>query len=183
MLFRGRQAASVVWQRFRPAVDEFTFAERDGHTEARVAASAERVVDLLGVLAEQLPPAVDVRLRDVRTGRRWSGHEVALPDVREAVARLKVPLAAYGGVELDVFTDEDQLALTPDLVLYVYARTDRWLYLLQGKGLVEATRPPLETIPLRPEEYGDAPELSAMLAALAERLGLIEERRAGPAAP
>ena len=178
MLFRGRQPASVVWRRFRSGVDAFTYAERRGVHEARVAAGAERVVDLLHALTEELAPTVDVALHDVRTGGRWSARDASLPQVREAIARLKVPLAVYGGVELAVFTPEDQLTLTPDLVLYVHARTDRWLYLLQGKGLEEAARPALETVALRPEQYGDAPELTTLLPAVVARLGL--QAVAGP---
>ena len=172
MLFRGRQPASTVWRRFRSGVDEFTFAQVDDHYEARVAANAERVVDLFHALAEHLPPAVDVAMQDVRTGQAWLGTDVALPDVREAVARLKVPLAAYGGVELAVYGVDDQLTLTPDLELYVYARTDRWLYLLQGKGLAETQTPTPEAWRLRPEELGDAPTLADALAVTVERLGL-----------
>ena len=172
MLFRGRQPAASVWRRFRSGADEFTFAEADGHYEARVATSAERAVDLLYVLAEQLPPAVDVWLEDVRGHRAWRGVEVPLPDVREAVARLKVALAAYGGVELAVYGPDDQLTLTADLELYVYARTDRWLYVLQGKGLVETQTPEPETYALTPDQLGDAPELADALEAAAVRLAL-----------
>ena len=172
MLFRGRLPAASVWRRFRSGADEFTFAEGDGHFEARVAPNAERAVDLLYVLTEQLPPAVDVWIEDVRGRRAWRGTDVALPEVREAVARLKVPLAAYGGVELAVYSGEDQLTLTTELELYVYARTDRWLYVLQGKGLVETTTPEPETYALAADELGDAPELSDALEAAVERLAL-----------
>jgi hypothetical protein len=172
MLFRGRQPAASVWRRFRSGADEFTFAEADGHYEARVATNAERAVDLLYVLSEQLPPAVDVWLEDVRGRRAWRGLDVALPDVREAVARLKVTLAAYGGVELAVYSPDDQLTLTPDLELYVYARSDRWLYILQGKGLVETHTPEPETFALTAEQLGDAPELADALDSAAGRLGL-----------
>ena len=179
MLFRGRQPAASVWRRFRSGADEFTFDEADGHFEARVATNAERAVDLLYVLTEQLPPAVDVWLEDVRGRRAWRGTDVALPDLREAVARLKVTLAAYGGVELAVYSSDDQVTLTPDLELYVYARTDRWLYILQGKGLVETQTPEPETFSLTADQLGDAPELADALEMAAARLGL---ERAGRAA-
>lgn len=172
MLFRGRQAASSVWRRFRADVDDFTFARVDGVYEAHVAANAERVVELMVALAAHLPPAVDVALEDVRSGRAWRGVDVALPDVREALARLKVPLSAYGGVELAVYTSDDQLTVTPDLELFVFARTDRWLYILQGKGLVEAESLPADTWQLQPESLGAAPELAQALGAVVERLGL-----------
>jgi hypothetical protein len=172
MLFRGRQPASSVWRRFRADVDDFTFARTGDVYEARVMANAERVVDLLVALAAHLPPAVDVALEDVRSGHAWSGMDVALADVREVLARLKVPLAAYGGVELAVYSGDDQLTVTPDLELFVFARTDRWLYILQGKGLVEADGRPADTWRLLPEDLGAAPELAQALAAVVERLGL-----------
>ena len=66
MLFRGRQPAPSVWRRFRSGTDDFTFARAGDHYEARIAANAERVVDLLHALSEQLPPAVDVAIEDLR---------------------------------------------------------------------------------------------------------------------
>ena len=172
MLFRGRQPEASVWRRFRSGSDDFTFAEEGGYYEARVAANAERVVDLLHALAEHLPPAVDVAIEDARTGRRWLGVNVALPDAREAVARLKVPLAAYGGAELSIYSTEDQLTLTADLELWIFSRTDRWLYILQGTGLHEATALRPENWRFSVDAHGDAPELDDALRAAAERLGL-----------
>lgn len=172
MLFRGRQPEASVWRRFRSGTDDFTFTREESHYEARVIANAERVVDLLHALAEQLPPAVEVAFTDVREGRAWRGTAVALPDVRDAVARLKAPLAAYGGVEIAIYSAEDQLTLTPDLELYVYARTDRWLYILQGKGLAEATYVEPLAWQFDADALGAAADLSDAVAAAAERLGL-----------
>src|SRR5438874_3953415 len=135
MFFRGRHAEASIWRRFRASADGFTFGSEDGYFSAHVVANAERVVDLFHSLTEQLPPAVDVALDDLRSGRSWKGESLPLDDVREQIARLKVLLGRYGGVELSVFTSEDQLTLTPYLELYVYARTDKWSYLLEGKGL------------------------------------------------
>jgi hypothetical protein len=161
-----------VWRRFRSGADDFTFVQEDDHYEAHVVANAERVVDLVHALAEHLPPAVDVAIEDVRERRSWVGSAVALPDVREAIARLKAPLAAYGGVEIAVYTAEDQLTLTPDLELYVYARTDRWVYILQGKGLHEVASFEPQSWQFDAEALGAAVELSDAVAAAAERLGL-----------
>ena len=130
MFFRGRQPEASIWRRFRVSADGFTFEQEDDHFTAHIVANAERVVDLFYALSDQLPPAVDVVIDDLRSGRSWKGEAVALPDVREAVARLKVLVARYGGVELSVYTSEDQLTLNPYLELFIYARTDRWLYLL-----------------------------------------------------
>src|SRR5262245_27628361 len=100
MFFRGRQPEASIWRRFRVSADGFTFAQEDSGNlyTAHVVANAERVVDLFYTLTEQLPPAVDVVLDDLRSGRSWKGETVALPDVREAIARLKILLARYGGV-------------------------------------------------------------------------------------
>ena len=120
MLFRGRNPDVTVWKRFRSGVDGFTFTKEDSHYEAYVGANAERVVDLFYTLSELLPPAVDVVIADLRSETTWNGESVALPDVRDAVARLKVPLATYGGVEFSLYNEEDQLTLTPQLELFIY---------------------------------------------------------------
>ena len=172
MLFRGRQPESSIWRRFRSGADDFTFVEEEDHYAARVVASAERVVDLLHALTEHLPPAVDVAIEDARSRTAWRGVNVALPDVREAVGRLKVPLAAYGGVEVAVYSDEDQLTLTAGLELFIYARTDRWLYILQGTGLHETHALHPDTWSVAHDEPEPAPELVEAVRATAERLGL-----------
>lgn len=172
MLFRDRQPAASVWRRFRSGADDFTFRQDGDVYEARVVANAERVVDLLHSLGEHLPPAVDFHVEDRRERVAWRGVAVALPDVRDAIARLKAPLAAYGGVELAVYTADDQLTLTPDLELFIYSRTDRWLYLLQGKGLNEVSHGDPEAWHFDAEALGAALELSDALAAMADRLGL-----------
>ena len=174
MLFRGRNPDITVWKRFRSGVDGFTF-EKDGeHYEAYIAANAERVVDLFHALSEQLDPAVDVAITDFRSETTWNGDAVALPDVRDAVARLKVPLATYGGVEISLYTADDQLTLTPQLELFIYARSDRWLYLLQGKGLEERAALADRSWRAQGWDRAPAPTLSAAIAAAADRLSLTQ---------
>lgn len=172
MFFRGRQPETAVWRRFRASADGFTFAEEGDHYAAHVVANAERVVDLFYTLAEQLPPAVDVVIEDLRSGRTWKGEALALIDVREAVARLKQLLGRYGGVEMSVFTAEDQLTLNPYLELFIYARTDRWLYLLEGKGLEEQRRVRTKSWKVARQQFPAAPDLVNAVALAAERLGL-----------
>lgn len=160
--------------RFRGGDDWFVLGRHADLMTVRVGANAERVVDLWHVLTAHLSPAVDVHVTDVRTGRAWAGAFCALPEVREAIGRLRLSLAAYGGVELSVFTDTDQLTLTPEMLLVIYARTDRWTFLLDGLGLVERADMPVPTwtparSTLRPE-----PQLEDALQAAAERLGLAE---------
>lgn len=174
MFFRGKSPETSIWRRFRTGVDGFTFIKESDYYAAHVVANAERVVDLFHALTEHLPPAVDVAVQDVRGGKAWQGEKLALPDVRESVARLKTPLASFGGVEIAVFSPEDQITLNPHIELFIYARTDQWLYILQGKGLKEQRAVRTKSWKFKREDYGPAPELSDALAAAVERLGLHE---------
>ena len=172
MLFRGRNPDITVWRRFRSGVDGFTF-EKNGDTyEAYVGANAERVVDLFYTLSEHLSPAIDLAIEDLRSESTWHGETIALPDVRDAIARLKVPIATYGGVEFTLYTPDDQLTLTPQLELFIFARSDRWYYLLQGLGLEERAALADRSWRSRGWDHAAAPTLSAAIAAAAERLTL-----------
>jgi hypothetical protein len=172
MFFRGRQPETSIWRRFRSGLDGFTFVKEDGYYAAHVVANAERIVDLFYVLAEHLPPAVDVTIDDLRGAQSWRGERIALPDVQDAIGRLKVPLAATGGVEFAVFSADDQLTLNPRLELFIYARSDRWYYLLTGMGLEERRSVATKSWKLVRQHYDPAPELSGALVSAASRLGL-----------
>jgi hypothetical protein len=172
MLFRGRNPDITVWRRFRSGVDGFTF-EKNGETyEAYVGANAERVVDLFYTLSEHLSPAIDIAIEDLRSESTWHGEMIALPDVRDAIARLKVPLATYGGVEFTLYTPDDQITLTPQLELFIFARSDRWYYLLQGLGLEERAALADRSWRSKGWDHAAAPTLSAAISAAAERLAL-----------
>lgn len=172
MFFRGRRPDTSVWRRFRSAADGFQFNEEAGLFTAHVVANAERVVDLFHALLEEMPPAVDVAVEDRRSDRSWKGEQLPLPDVRDAVARLKVPLASFGGVEIACFTGEDQLTLNAVLELFIYARTDRWAYILKGKGLEEHKRIRTRSWKLARRSYPPAPELEEAVEGMARTLGL-----------
>jgi hypothetical protein len=173
MIFRGRPQHVTVWHRFRSGQDGFTFYKTpEGFFEAHVAANAERAVDLLYALAEHLPPAVDVSLADRRTKTAWLGADVALPDVRDAIARLKVPLATYAGVDISIYTPDDQLSLSAELDLYAFSRSDRWLYLLQARGLKQYGDNEQPGWRGQPWDRGAAVVLSSSIAATADRLSL-----------
>lgn len=161
--------------RFRAEPEWFVVGHHGGMRCTRIGATAERAVDLLHALSVLLDPAVDVHINDVRTGRRWSGALLALPDVRDVLGRLRLPLASYGGVEVTLYTSEDQLSLTPELLLVIYARTDRWTFLLDGLGLVEREEMPLPTWWPARDGLRPVPPLDAALAGAAARLGLREE--------
>ena len=92
--------------------------------------------------------------------------------MRDAFTRIKTLVAGAGGIEIAVFSGEDQLTLNPMLELFVYARTDRWLYLLQGKGLEERRLVRTNSWKLSRHEFPPAPELEAALDVLVNSLGL-----------
>jgi hypothetical protein len=172
MLFRGKRPDTTVWRRFRSGHDGFTFTRTGDIYEAKVVANAERVVDLFFTLSELMAPAVDVYIRDMRSQTTWSGETVALPDIRDAVARLKVPLSTYGGVEVTLYTPDDQMTLTPQLELYIYSRSDRWVYLLTSMNLEERSSIEERMWGIASWEKAPAPALSDAVAAAAERLSI-----------
>jgi len=158
--------------RFRPLSDWFVASTDAAVHVARIGTTAERAVDLMLGLTRHLGPAVDVVVTDVRSATEWQGFDVALPDLREAIGRLRVPLATYGGVEITVFGPDDQVSLTPELLLVIYSRSDRWFFLLEGLGLTERAEAPVPVwVPSR-STLAPSPALSSALAAAAARLGL-----------
>ena len=171
-LFRTKTPDSTVWKRFRSGQDGFTFTRTGDVYEAKVVANAERVVDLFYTLSELMAPAVDVHIKDERSQSTWAGQMVALPDVRDAVARLKVPLSTYGGVEITIFSPEDQLTLSAQLELFIYSRSDRWMYLLNSMNLEERASLEERLWGIESWERAPAPALSDAVAAAAERLSI-----------
>lgn len=169
---RGRQPESVIWHHFRGPGDGFSFGQANGVFEARLLPNADRAIDLFLALLEYLQPAVDVFVHDWRTGERWRGEGLANPDVRDAVARARQTLARWGGVEITAYGPDEQLSLTANLELFVYAETDRWLYLLQGKGLRRVTRLRPRSWRLEPGEFRPSEESSRAVHLTVERLRL-----------
>ncbi|MDQ6611744.1 MAG: hypothetical protein M3Y64_04865, partial [Gemmatimonadota bacterium] len=94
-------------------------------------------------------------------------------EVRDTVARLKLLLSSYGGVEIAAYTGEDQITLTPELEVFVYSRTQRWRAQLVSMGIEEQSTTP--TAVWRPTRHDlkPAPELSDALASAARRLRLL----------
>lgn len=172
MLFRGKQPEASIWRRFRASTDGFTFTEEDGVFTAHVVATAERVVDLFWSLSELLGPAVDVHLEDLRSGRAWKGEALALPDVRDTIARLRLLLARFGGTEISIYTPDDQLSLNAHLELFIYSRSDKWLYLLEGRGLEERSALRPKSWKIKRQAFPAAPDLVNAVATAAERLSL-----------
>jgi hypothetical protein len=88
------------------------------------------------------------------------------------IARLRLLLARYGGTEMSVFNSEDQLSLNPELELFIYSKSDRWLYLLEGRGLEERQTLRPKSWKINRQSFPAAPDLVSALAAAAERLAL-----------
>lgn len=139
---------------------------------AEVRTDPERAVELFHDLTSHMPEIVDLSLDCLRTGRKYVGEGLYRSEVTDTVARLKVPLAASGGVELAVYTGEEQLALSPMLDLWSYAETDRWLYLLLGRGLEERAGLPPREWSVGAKEFAGGAELVDAVTATAERLTL-----------
>jgi hypothetical protein len=172
MLFRGKQPEASIWRRFRANTDGFTFSESEGVYSAHVVANAERVVDLFWSLSDLLSPAVDLQIEDLRSGRRWKGEALALPDVRDMIARLRLLIARFGGTEISVYDADDQFSLTANLELYIYSRSDKWLYRLEGRGMEERHQVQPKSWKINKQSYPAAPDLVSALADAAERLRL-----------
>lgn len=172
MLFRGRQPEASIWRRFRASSDGFTFNDEDGVYTAHIVANAERVVDLFWTLMDLLGPTVDLHVDDLRSGRSWRAESLPLADVRDAVARLRLLLARFGGTQVSVYTSEDQLSLNEHLELYIYSTSDKWLYLLEGRGLEEMPRLQPKSWKIKRQAFPAAPDLVNALAGTADRLGL-----------
>lgn len=152
---------------------EWSVAHRDGDVRVwRVHAPSERAVDLFIRLSSHLESVVDVVIEHPRDRTSWFGAARDLPEARDALGRLRWPLSTSGGVELTLVTPDDQLSLMPTLDLVIYARTDRWADLLEAEGVVprESAPPPLWRPSMVP--WSPAPELSAALSAVVERLEL-----------
>ncbi len=173
MFIRGNQPESVIWHHFRGAGDGFVFGHRDGWFEAQLLPNADRTVELFLATLEHLPPAVRLSVDDWRTGQQWDGADLSTLDVRDAIARAKHPLAAHAGTEIAVVADDEQVTLTANLELYVYAATDRWLYLLQGKGIRRVSELRRRSWRLSREEFRPVPAAEAAVQLIVERLRLV----------
>lgn len=172
MLFRGKQPEASIWRRFRASTDGFTFTEEDGVFTAHIVANAERVVDLFWTLTDLLGPAVDVHIDDLRSGRSWHGEALPLPDVRDSIARLRLLVARFGGTQISMYTSDDQLSLNEHLELFIYSKSNKWLYLLEGRGLEEMQRLRTKSWKIKRQAFPAAPDLVNALAGAAEKLGL-----------
>jgi hypothetical protein len=173
MLFRGRDTDWTNAKRFDSPVDEFVLTQENGLTIVRVAGASDRVVAHFVALSFEMPAFVDVAIDELRTGRSWRAEGRPLSDARHELTRVAPTLAEFGGVEWSLYTREDQLTVTPDVELYIMSRTDRWLYLLEGRGIVERRTIRGRSWQLPHDRFPEAPALVAAIGAVAEHLGLV----------
>ena len=152
---------------------EWYVVDRAGDVRVlRVHANGERAVELFLRFSAHLDTLVDVVMTNQRDAAVWQGELRDLGEVREALGRLRWPLASYGGVEVTLVTPSDQLSLMPSLELIICSRdgTD-WPMRLAAERVRLASFAPAEwstdKVPLT-----EAPELTAALDLVIQRLEL-----------
>ena len=171
---RGTSAEAVVWPRFRTVDEGFAVWREAPWWVARTDAPAERTVQCFHELSTELPGTVSVSVARVRDGVEWSGHQVALADVREGIARLRFPVARTGGLVITLWGEGCQLALSAQLAVWTWARTNRWRSALGDLGLAERARAQLGDRRWASRAIGLAgsAELDEVTHAVVARLGL-----------
>ncbi|MEO7362257.1 MAG: hypothetical protein ABI120_18145 [Gemmatimonadaceae bacterium] len=168
----GQAIPSDFALRFRSSADWFTHSESDGLYTSVIGANSERAVDLLQTLAWQFPEMLSVSISSLRERKSWWDNGCSRSDTRDVIARLKLLLAGYGGVEFAIYTNDDQLTLTPELELIVYSRSPRWRDVLVKLGLEERSSAPTAVWCASRGTLSVAPELLDSLSAAVKRLGL-----------
>lgn len=162
-------------RRFTSHDDWFVADWRDGVHCIRAWAPAERLTEQFQLLAQHLAShedrTVDLFVHDHHHERRLVAACVELSEVRDAINKIRLPLSAFGGVEISLATPTDQLVLTPELLLVIYARTPRWPFLLEASGFVQraATPSPTWRSAATPQAV---PAIAAAMNALVERFSL-----------
>jgi hypothetical protein len=138
----------------------------------RVHANGERAVELFLHFSSYLDSPVDVYVVDHRNASTWEGALRDLAEVRDALGRLRWPLASYGGLEVTLVTPGDQLSLMPSLELVICSRDGHdWPMRLAGERVQLRKTAPAEWSTDR-IPWTDAPELTAALGLVVQRLAL-----------
>ncbi len=168
----ARETLELQVPRFRPVPDWYVTRQRAGLVECFVWSPAERLLRTYLSLLAQLDDEVDLAIESARDDRRWRGERLAREEVRAALTPLQRALTRHGGVELSVYTPDDQLTITPEMALVIYARSDRWLYLLDAAGFVERAEVPPADWRATSETRPPVPTLAQLLDEVAGRLDL-----------
>jgi len=162
--------SSDVARRFHRDSDWYVTSQTRDVQVYRVHANSERVVELFLRLTVYLDDLVELVITHERDGVAWRATTRFLPTVREALGRLRWPLASYGGAEVSLITDEDQITLTPLLELVIYSRHERWGARLETEGIFLRERAPKPLYNPLAVPWSPAPELSQALATVVHRL-------------
>ncbi|MBK8249451.1 MAG: hypothetical protein IPK85_18950 [Gemmatimonadetes bacterium] len=176
MFIRERPVEAAPWHHTRQTGDGFVFGVRGGIHEARLVPNADRAVELFLAITEHFGPFGQVVVDDWRRDRTWRGDDLSTSDVREAVARARHVLTAHAGTELTFVADGEQATLTANLGVRVFAPTDRWLFLLQGKGLRRVHRLRRRSWALGRGEFRPVAATEEMVSLLVARLQLAPDR-------
>ena len=166
------QDLTNISQRFRSAADWFTTGENEGIHTFHIGAPSERAVDLMHALSAQLPERAKVSFTSLRGRKSWRSNDCSRNDFREVLARLKLLLAGYGGVEIAIYNSEHQLTLTPELQLVIYSRSNAWRDRLLKMGLELKKKPPTAVWCPPRNNLRNAPELIDSIALAVRRLEL-----------
>lgn len=158
--------------RFRPTSDWYVVGQRGPLVECMVWSTAERLLRVYLSLLEHLDAEVDIAIESARDGAAWRGELRALSDVRAALTPLQRPLVMHGGVEVSVYTPDDQLTITRVLGLVIYARSDRWVHLLDAMGFTERPAIPPADWDAERAPLADAPALRSAVAQAVQLLAL-----------
>ncbi len=158
--------------RFRRDADWFISSIVESICVTTIGGSAERLLELYFELASHVSPRVDLAIVSFRNDTAWRGDTVAITDMVAAFERARWLLAAHGGVEVTAFTENDQISLTAELGIVIYARSERWTELLLTLGLAQRQVPPLAVWSPRRQTLRAVEELTETLATVVTRLHL-----------
>ncbi len=136
----------------------------------RVHANSERIVEVFLRLTTFLDDLVELVIRNERDATTWRAATRFLPTVREALGRLRWPLASFGGAEVSLMTEDDQITLTPLLELVIYSPHAHWRERLEAEGMFQREHMPTPLFEPLSVPWSPAPELTQALASVVERL-------------
>jgi hypothetical protein len=175
VFLRSRERPAEVWQRFVLPSEGFELLDRPGLFAARVVANADRAVVVFSALASHLDARVRVALDDRRGDRRWSGAAVDRDLLREVVLRAGVELSVAAGTEVAAWDDGAQITLSDHLDVVVYARSERWYYVLRGLGLTRHDAIAPRSWRIDRGAFPAAPSLALVVREIAQSLALTGE--------
>ena len=172
MLFRSRRPDTPVGDRFGAVRDGYVVRREGDVHVAEVATAPEDAVAHFAALLDELPEQLDLAIWCARSGDRYRGEGRFRSEIAEALGPLLRHLARAGGVEITIFSAEDQLTLSLSVELWVYSRSARWPLVLAARGIEEVATLRRRAWIVRAHEFTGAPEVVQSVRDMAERLTL-----------